>query len=136
MEFNTKSTTGKAVGRVLKNQAISAAKSSTGRAIGEALKNHAISTGTNLLADVVAGNNLNEGINREVGNIRQNAALGIKQLAKTNKHYESDADEIETNKNIQPRKKKNMNVQNSKKKKTTGIKKPVGKWVWFEGDSD
>ena len=81
-------------------------KSSTGKAIGEALKNHAISTGKNLLTDIVAGNKLNEGIKREVGNIRQNAALGIQQLANTNKHYESDDEsEIETNKKIQSKRK-------------------------------
>ena len=48
------------------NTIAKAAKSSTGRAIGRALKDQAIGTGTNLLADVVAGNNLKEGIDREV----------------------------------------------------------------------
>ena len=103
MEFNTKSTIGKAV------------KSNTGKAVGRALKKQANSTGTNLLADIVAGNNLKEGIDREVGNIRQNAALSIQKLTNTNKHYESDDEsEIETNKNIQPRKKKNQ-LKNKKK---------------------
>ena len=43
-----------------------AVQSSTGKAIERALKDQAIRTGTNLLVDVVAGNNLKEGIDREV----------------------------------------------------------------------
>ena len=134
MEFNTKSTTGKDVGRVLKNQAISAVKSSTGRAIGEALKNQAISRGTNLLTDIVAGNNLNEGINREVGNIRQNAALGIQQLANTRKRYESDVDEseIETNNDIKStKKKKKKNQLNNKKKQNKKVVNKKGEKFVF-----
>ena len=74
-----------------------AAKSSTGKAIGRALKDQAISPGTNLLADLAAGKHLKEGIDREVGNIRQYTALGIQKLA--NQHYESDGEsEIETKK--------------------------------------
>ena len=105
-----------------------AVKSNTGKAIGRALKDQAISTGTNLLADVVAGNNLNEGINREVGNIRQNAALGIQQLANTHKHYESDYEsEIETNNNIKSRKKKKKNQLKNKKKQTKNKNQPPKK---------
>ena len=101
-------------------------KSNTGKAIGRALKDQAISTGTNLLADVVAGNNLNDGINREVGNIRQNVALGIQQLAKNHKHYESDYEsEIETNNNIKSRKKKNQ--LKNKKKQTKNKNQPPKK---------
>ena len=59
-----------------------ALKSNTGRAIGRALKDQAISTGTNLLADVVAGNDMKQGLNREVQDIRQNAALGIHSIKK------------------------------------------------------
>ena len=92
-----------------------AVKSNTGKAIGRALKDQAISTGTNLLADIVAGNNLKEGIDREVGNIRQNAALGIQQLTNNNNNpYES---EIETSKEIQSkRKNQNKNKKRTKKK--------------------
>ena len=64
-----------------------------------------------MLADIVAGNNLKEGIDREVGNIRQNAALSIQKLTNTNKHYESDDEsEIETKqkKNKVKTKKKNQ----------------------------
>ena len=105
-----------------------AVKSNTGKAIGRALKDQAISTGTNLLADIVAGNNLNEGINREVGNIRQNAALGIQQLANTRKRYESDYEsEIETNNNIKSRKKKNQ--LKNKKKQTKNKNQPPKKGV-------
>ena len=82
-----------------------AVKSNTGKAIGRALKDQAISTGTNLLADIVAGNNLNEGINREVGNIRQNAALGIQQLTNNNNNNNPYESEIETSKKIQSKRK-------------------------------
>ena len=37
-----------------------AVKSNTGKAVGRALKDQAISTGTNLLADIIKGNNLIE----------------------------------------------------------------------------
>ena len=105
-----------------------AVKSNTGKAIGRALKDQAISTGTNLLADIVAGNNLNEGINREVGNIRQNAALSIQKLANTNKHYESDDEsEIETKKKIQSRKKNQLKNKKKQTKKKNQPPKKVGK---------
>ena len=50
MEFNTK-----------------AVNSTIGSAIGRKLKENTISTGTNVLTDIVAGKNSNEGIDREVG---------------------------------------------------------------------
>ena len=67
-----------------------ALKSNTGRAIGRALKDQAISTGTNLLADVVAGNDLKHRLNRKVQDIRQRTVLGIQQVKNTNKVYETD----------------------------------------------
>ena len=95
-----------------------AAKSNTGKVIGGALKNQAIESATNLATDVLSGNSLKKGVEREVNNINGRVVLGLQHLGE-------DRD----------KKKKNKKVQNSKKK-TTVIKKPVGKWVWFEDDSD
>ena len=99
-----------------------AVKSNAGKAVGRALKKQAISTGTNLLADIVAGNNLKEGIDREVGNIRQNAALGIQQLTNNNNNnpYES---EIETSKKIQSKRKNQTKNKKQTKKKNQPPKK-------------
>ena len=96
-----------------------AVKSNTGKAIGRALKHQAISTGTNLLADIVAGNNLKEGIDRKVGNIRQNAALSLQPLGedynncrelkrKTKKVENSICKKVENNKS-KGKKKNNSN---------------------------
>ena len=73
-----------------------AVKSNMGRVIGKALKEQAISSGTHLISDLVAGNNLKQGLAREVGNVRQRAALGIQPLKNTQRGYESDEDESET----------------------------------------
>ena len=98
-----------------------AVKSNTGKAVGRALKKQAISTWTNLLADIVAGNNLKEGIDREVGDIRQNTALGIKQLTNNNNNpYES---EIETSKEIQSKRKNQTKNKKQTKKKNQPPKK-------------
>ena len=105
-----------------------------GKAIGRALKDQAISTGTNLLADIVAGNNLNEGINREVGNIRQNAALGIQQLT-NNKPYESDDEcEIETSKKIQLKRKNQTKNKKQTKKKNQPPKKGGKKFKFLNNE--
>ena len=144
-----KSNTGKVIGRALKNQAIESAtnlandvlsgnslkegverevnnikdrvvKSNKGKALGRALKKQAIESATNLATDILSGNSLKKGVEREVNNINGRVVLGLQHLGE-------DRD----------KKKKNKNVQNSNsKKKTTVIKKPVGKWVWFEDDSD
>ena len=47
-----------------------AAKSTTGKAMGRALKNQAIETATNLATDILSGNSLKEGVEREVNNIK------------------------------------------------------------------
>ena len=62
-----------------------AVKSNTGRAIGNALKEQAIETGTNLLTDVIVGNDLNQGLNREVNNIKVRTAEGIQQIKNSRK---------------------------------------------------
>ena len=97
-------------------------RSNTGQAIGNALKNQAIDTAKNLATDVLTGNNLKEGVKREVHNIKNRAALGIQQL---NKKQEIKCPES---------KRKSKEVQNSKSrsKKKTKVNKRAGKWVWFD----
>ena len=108
-------------------------KSNAGKAVGRALKKQAISTGTNLLADIVAGNNLKEGIDREVGNIRQNAALGIQQLTNYNNNnpYES---EIETSKKIQSKRKNQTKNKKQTKKKNQPPKKGGKKFNFLKDE--
>ena len=97
-------------------------RSNTGQAIGNALKNQAIDTAKNLATDVLTGNNLKEGVKREVHNIKNRAALGIQQL---NKKQEIKYPES---------KRKSKEVQNSKSrsKKKTKVNKRAGTWVWFD----
>ena len=97
-------------------------RSNTGQAIGNALKNQAIDTAKNLATDVLTGNNLKEGVKREVHNIKNRAALGIQQL---NKKQEIKCPES---------KRQSKEVQNSKSrsKKKTKVNKRAGKWVWFD----
>ena len=144
-----KSNTGKAIGRALKNQAIETdtnltgdlisgnslkegverevnnikdrvVKSNKGKTLGRALKKQAIESATNLTTDILSGNSLKKGVEREVNNINGRVVLGLQHLGE-------DRD----------KKRKNKKVQNSNgKKKTKVMKKPVGKWVWFEDDSD
>ena len=97
-------------------------RSNTGQAIGNALKNQAIDTAKNLATDVLTGNNLKEGVKREVHNIKNRAALGIQQL---NKKQEIKCRES---------KRQSKEVQNSKSKskRKTKVNKRAGKWVWFD----
>ena len=52
-------------------------KSNTGKAIGNVLKEQAIESGANLVTDVIMGNNIKEGLKREKNNIKATAAEGI-----------------------------------------------------------
>ena len=112
--------------------------------MGRALKNQAIETATNLATDILSGNSLKEGVEREVNNIKGRAVLSLQHLGEDTEdnylyiylpylqHFGEDKED-----NYRDKKKKNKKVQNSNgKKKTKAIKKPVGKWVWFEEDSD
>ena len=100
-------------------------KSNTGKAIGNALKNQAIDTAKNLATDVLTGNNLKEGVKREVHNIKNSAALGIQQL---NKKKEIKCRESK-------RQSKEVENSKSKSKRKTKVNKRVGKWVWFDKPS-
>ena len=92
-----------------------AAKSWTGRAIGRALKDQAVTTGLNLLAYVVAGNCLKKGIDREVGNIRQTAALGIQRLNPPDRSFKADDDESGVDNKTKQKRKTKKNNQVKKK---------------------
>ena len=59
-----------------------AVKSNTGKAIGNAIKEQVIESGTNLAVDALRGNNLRDGINREVNAFKQRGAKGIEHLQK------------------------------------------------------
>ena len=92
-----------------------AAKSTTGKAMGRALKNQAIETATNLATDILSGNSLKEGVEREVNNIKGRAVLSLKHLGEDKED------------NYRDKKKKNKKVQNSNgKKKTKVIKNQLG----------
>jgi hypothetical protein len=82
---------------------IKAAKSKTGKMIGNAIKEQAISSGTNLLADAVRGNDLEESLHNEGQNIRQRAADTIEYVSRVPK-----------------RKKKPIGTQNKRKRISYG----------------
>ena len=63
-----------------------AVNSNTGRAIGKALKEQAIESGTNLVTDVLRGNNISEGSKREVNTFKEKGAEGIEQLQKSRRN--------------------------------------------------
>ena len=92
-----------------------AAKSNTGKAVGRALKNQAIESATNLATDILSGNSLKEGVEREVNNIKGGAVLGLQ-------HLREDKED-----NYRDKKKKNKKVQNSNgENKTKVIKNQLG----------
>ena len=62
-----------------------AVKSNTGKAIGNAIKEQVIESGANLAVDALRGNNLRDGINREVNAFKQHGAEGIEHLQKGRK---------------------------------------------------
>ena len=87
-------------------------KSNTGKAVGRVLKKQAIETATNLAGDILSGNSLKEGVEREVNNIKDKTLLHIKKLG----------DDKENN--CRDKKRKNKKVENSKskgKKKKTKV---------------
>ena len=112
--------------------------SNSGQAIGNALKDQAINTAKNLATDLLTGNPLKEGVQREVHNIRNRAALGIQQL---NKKEEVNCRESKRqSKKVENResKRQSKKVENSKSKskRKTKANKTVGKWVWFDKPSN
>ena len=77
-----------------------AVKSNTGRAIGNALKEQVIESGTNLAKDIILGNDLKEGVNREVNTFKERAAEGIEQIKdiRNNRNRNSEPEEEEARK--------------------------------------
>ena len=61
-----------------------AVTSNTGKAIGKAVKNQLVESGANIASDVLMGNDVNESIQRELQNTRQNAAIGIQKIKRKN----------------------------------------------------
>ena len=57
-----------------------AVKSNTGKAIGKAIKEQVIESGTNLAVDALRGNNLRDGINREVNTLKERGVERIEHL--------------------------------------------------------
>ena len=77
-----------------------AVKSNTGRAIGNALKEQVIESGTNLAKDIILGNDLKEGVNREVNTFKERVAEGIEQVKdiRKNRNRNSEPEEEEVRK--------------------------------------
>ena len=103
-----------------------AVKSNTGKAVGRVLKKQAIETATNLATDILSGNSLKEGVEREVNNIKGKAALHIQQLGEDKKKN-----------NCRELKRKTKKVENSKskgKKKPTVTNKKAKGFKWFDID--
>jgi len=81
---------------------LKAAKSNTGKMIGNALKEQAISSGTQLLSDVVRGNDLEESLHNEGQNMRYKAADVLDNLIK------------------EPKKRKKKPITRERKRRTYG----------------
>ena len=93
-----------------------AVNSNTGRAIGKALKEQAIESGTNLVTDVLRGNNISEGFKREVNTFKEKGAEGIEQLQKSRRNQSTKP--IQKIKKVESGKYIFVNkTQNKKKKK-------------------
>ena len=70
-------------------------RSNTGQAIGNALKNQAIDTAKNLATDVLTGNNLKEGVKREVHNIKTELHWGFSNWIKSRRlNVENQRDKV------------------------------------------
>ena len=50
------------------------------KAIGKAVANELVESGANIATDALMGNDVNESMQREVQNARQNTAVGVKNL--------------------------------------------------------
>jgi hypothetical protein len=67
---------------------IKAGKSKAGKAVFGAITDQAISSGSNLLADALRGNNLQESLHNKGQNIRQRAADTIEHVSRIPKRKE------------------------------------------------
>ena len=65
--------------RILKS-AKAAITSNAAKAIGKTVANQLVESGANIATDALMGNDVNESVQREVQNARQNAAVGVQNL--------------------------------------------------------
>ena len=67
------------------NTALKVARSNTGKAIGKALKEQAISSAQNIALDTFRGENIKDSLNNEVSNVRKRVADNVEDMLNTPK---------------------------------------------------
>ena len=67
------------------NTALKVARSNTGKAIGKALKEQAISSAQNIALDTIRGENIKDSVNNEVSNVRKRVADNVENMLNTPK---------------------------------------------------
>ena len=67
------------------NTALKVARSNTGKAIGKALKEQAISSAKNIAFDTIRGENIKDSLNNEVSNVRKRVADNVEDMLNTPK---------------------------------------------------
>ena len=60
--------------------ALKVARSNTGKAIGKALKEQAISSAKNIAIDTIRGENIRDSLNNEVSNVRKRVADNVESM--------------------------------------------------------
>ena len=65
--------------------ALKVARSNTGKAIGKALKEQAISSAQNIALDTIRGENIKDSLNNEVSNVRKRVADNVENMLNTPK---------------------------------------------------
>ena len=65
--------------------ALKVARSNTGKAIGKALKEQAISSAKNIAFDTIRGENIKDSLNNEVSNVRKRVADNVEDMLNTPK---------------------------------------------------
>ena len=65
--------------------ALKVARSDTGKAIGKALKEQAISSAQNIAFDTIRGENIKDSLNNEVSNVRKRVADNVENMLNTPK---------------------------------------------------
>ena len=60
--------------------ALKVARSNTGKAIGKALKEQAISSAQNIALDTIRGKNIKDSLNNEVSNVRKRVADNVENM--------------------------------------------------------
>ena len=65
--------------------ALKVARSDTGKAIGKALKEQAISSAQNIAFDTIRGENIKDSLNNEVSNVRKHVADNVENMLNVTK---------------------------------------------------